>query len=638
MTIYFLELNLYSILPMIFFRLIGYKVYFLDCGKLWKKKAVLNKLSKAGLIWMSHQEYDFGGWGFGRDLYAQSMRIGRRLFALESFQQLVAAIDKEAELESSVYQRVFPEIRRPVELFFSMSQHLQGASKPNGKVWVPNTIINRSLLDAFPNISNLCPRMWTFFEWIFYLGGHAAVRLSKFVLGIIKRFFRSSGDAPENDRPSFQSDTTMLENVEVAYFPHQGIFFSGLFLKDHFYSAAKDSPFYYEKIAHFELNKYSSSECDEYYSKKNIKNYDWQSLPFNKSRAIKCMFRFFGAILRRGFGGFDIDLLVKYAFIAWSVKTAMLRLQNLPNLKIVLIGYDILFPQPLSAACRLAGIKTIAVQERMLPTWWLPPMLIDHYFVIGPEALDYMKSNALPGCFFHGLGPVRLKDHAKAHAPGIVSAIREKYSWIVLAMDFHSLEGWFENGRCVVNNWRINMVFYDHLLKLCDDFPDAFFLLRGRDPDTGFTKIPFFRERVSQFRAKPNLLILEDKELWTPFSSAASADIAIARQNSLADEMLALGKPVIFDDCEGYPSKVYDYGQDVIAYDYDDLKDKLTRFFADPERYNANLNGLRKKLYSVPQESIEKDLHRGLMNIWNTECASSNGIMPVGLRAANIGK
>lgn len=616
MNIYFLELNQYSVLPMLFFRLIGYTVYFLDCGQCWKKKTVLNKLSNVGLIWMSHQEYGGGGRGFARDLHDHSMRIGRRLLALESFQRLIEAIGKDVVLQPSIYQRVFYEIRSPLELIHLMQQNPSGVRE--FKVWLPNTIITRSLLDAYPGIRNLCSRVWTLLERLFYLGGRVAGMLLIIASRGLNRFFRNSTAVSENNQSSHQSEAFPPEAVEVAYFPHLGAVCDRLFIKDHFYSLDKDSPFFYEKVCHIELdgNKYITSGSLEYYRAKNIKNFDWRAIPFNQKIAVMSLIQFFGNAFRHGFGGLDIDLLIKHATIVWAVQTSMLRLQTLPNLKIVLIGYDILFPQSLSAACRLMGIKTVAVQERMIPAWWGTPMLIDHYFVVGPAACDCLKSTAPPGVSFYELGPVRLKDHAKARVPEIISILREKYSWIVLAMDFHSEMGWFENGRAMVNNWRSNMIFYDHLLKLCNDFPDAFFLLKGKNTD--FTKIPFYKERVGQFRAQPNLLILEDQELWTPFSSVASADIAVVRQNSLADEMLALGKPVIFDDYDGFPSEVYDYGHEVIAYDYDDIKSKFTRFFVDPEGYNQNLNALRKKLYSVPAESVERYLHKELMNIWNT--------------------
>jgi hypothetical protein len=182
-------------------------------------------------------------------------------------------------------------------------------------------------------------------------------------------------------------------------------------------------------------------------------------------------------------------------------------------------------------------------------------------------------------------------------------------------MDCHSETGWFENGRRLGNNWRSNKLFYEHLIGLCRDFPCAFFLLKGKNTD--FKQLPFFKEIITQFRALPNLLILEDLDLWTPFNSVAAADIAFARHTSLADEMLALGKPIIFDDFDGYPSEVYDYGSEVIAYDYADIKAKLNKFFADPEGYNANLNALRDRLFFVPSVPVDQFIGTKLATIWN---------------------
>ncbi len=615
-------------MPMLFFRLIGYKVYYLDCGQWWQKKTILAKLDRIGLIWMSHHEYGgVRGGGVARDHHVQSMRVGATIFALKSYPRLVEVIDQDAVLQTLVYEKVFAAIGGPIELLHSMPQYKSDAKKLKGKVWIPNTIITRSLLDAYPAISNRCPGLWTACELTCDVASRVVGALSVFVVKSVKHFFRDLTGPSENNQPASQSDAPTLEDVEVAYFPHQGVFYSNLFLKDHFYSSEKDSPFFHEKIAHFELNEYLPSDCFKYYRTNNIKNYDWQSLLFDKRAAVRSLIQFLVKALKHRFGGLDLDLLIKQAFIVWSVQISRLRLRNLPNLKIVLIGYDILFPQPLSAACRLAGIKTVAVQERMIAAWWMTPLLVDHYFFIGPEARDYLKANVPARASFYELGPVRLKDHAKACIPGLISSIREKYSSVVLAMDCHSETGWFENGRKFGNNWGSNMLFYEHLLSLCRDFPEAFFLLKGKNTD--FAKIPFFKEIVSQFRTQPNLLILEDQDLWTPYSSVASADIGIARHTSLADEMLALGKPIIFDDYDGYPSEIYDYGPEVTAYDYYDIKAKCARFFADPEGYNANLNVLRNKLYSIPAEPLEQVIQKELMAIWSVQGGVSSG-MPTG--------
>lgn len=590
----------------------------MDCSHRWRKEDVILRLKKIGIVWIDYQDYCIDRPGkIALEQHVHAMRIGERLCETKSFRMLVTVIAPKAILQTCIYRMVTTDIARPVELLRCIPAIFSGFVPPMIDIWIPNTIITRSLLQEYPNVTNRSPRLWTVLEYLFGAVGRAVGKCQKLLACAWVRLYRRRAIAcKEND--TLQTAFSLSSNdYEVAYFPHQGVSYGNLFWKDQFYSLDQKSPFFYEKIIHFDLhgNRETLSSSWDYYRKNNIRNEDWRALPHDKKTAARAILRLLGKAAGNGFRGMDVDLLLKYAWVVWSVQTHLSRLRNLPNLKVVLIGYDILFPQTLAAACKLADIQTVAVHERMLASWWSPPLLIDHYFVIGPESRRHLQATALAPMNFYELGPVRLKDHAKAVIPDIALTIREKYSWIVLALDFHSEPDWFENGRRIANNWRSNMVFYDHLLQLCRDFPNAFFLLKGKD--TNFATIPFFQERVRQFRAQPNLLILEDLELWTPFASVAAADIALARQTSLADEMLALGKPVIFDDYDGYPSAIYDYGPEVTAYSYADIKGKLTRFFAGPEGYNANLDALRKKLYTVQNKPVEQVLQGELMSIWN---------------------
>ena len=599
---------------MLGFRLLGYNVYFLDCPGWLRKERTLRRLSKIGLICFSHQESSIARPGIVlHDQYFHSMRIGKIICSLENYQRIVKAIGTDAVMQTCVYQLVFSGLKMPIELLHSI---LSNPTTSRNNVWIPNTIITRSLLEAYPDVSNRCPRLWTVFDFFLNGAGRVLRKIPKLVSMALNQVFRRRQNVTEYDNDHQYDNVLDLQDYEVAYFPHQGVSYGGLFLKDHFYSSDRGNPFFYENIIHFELagNRYVLPKSLKYYREKKIRNEDWQTLPSKKRAVPNRLFGFICDAIRHGIRGLDIDLLFNFAWIVHSIQFHQSRLKSLPKLKIVLIGHDTLFPATLSAACRLQGIQTIAVQERMIAAWEWHPLLIDHYFVIGPEAHYQLKSIAPVRTTFHELGPVRLKDHANARIPDMISSIREKYSWIVLALDLHSEMDWFENGRRIANNWRSNMVFYNHLLRLCNDFPGVLFLLKGKNTD--FIRIQFFKDLLRRFRAHTNLLILEDSSIWTPFTSVASADIGVARHTSLADEMMALGKPVIFDDYDGYPSEIYDYGPDVIAYSYDDIRDKLARFFADPSAYNANLNNLRKRLYTVPEQPVQQVLERELMNIW----------------------
>lgn len=622
MKIYFLKLNGCSILPMLFFRAIGYRVCFLDCSPWLRKISVLTRLSAIGLIWLNYQDYKIKSGKMVHDWTENKVRISAQICAMESFPLFESMFEKHAVLQSCIAQRVYSAIFMPMELISVMLSDTLDSPTPEKKLmWIPNTIITRSLLESYPDFSNRCPRMWIALDLFMEALGRVVARLPQFTSSFVRRFFKTQKTGCDSSQPVAEGDASKLQDVEVAYFPHQGVAFGKLFLKDQFYSSDKDSPFFREKIAHFELggNKASTASM-EYYLENNINNYGWRTLPFDKKATIGILLRFLGKTIRNRLRGMDIDLLIKQAWIIWTIQTHKRRLKLMPRLKIVLIGYEVLFPQTLCVACRLLGIKTVAIMERMYSTWWDLSLLIDHYFAVGPDAISYLKARALPGVCIHELGLVRLNNYLEADVPEIMNTIRKKYSHVVLVMDFHSEKDWFQNGRAFDNNWRNNMLFYDVILRICGDFPEAFFLLKSKD--THFIGIPFLKDVVGRMRAQHNLLVLEDQAMWTPFASVSAADIGLALHTSLADEMLALGKPVIIYDGlyedYGIPTKVYDYGPEATAHNYSDIKDKLATFFANPKGYNARLDDLRKKLFFVPAEPVKEYLHKELQNIWNT--------------------
>jgi hypothetical protein len=198
--------------------------------------------------------------------------------------------------------------------------------------------------------------------------------------------------------------------------------------------------------------------------------------------------------------------------------------------------------------------------------------------------------------------------------PPLISEVRKKYDFVVLALDYHSETNWFSGKNAIANNWRNNMLFCEHVLELCRAFPNAYFLLKGKN--SNFLQINFFQDMVAKMRAQHNLLLLQDQEVWTPFVSVASADIAVARHTSLADEMLALGKPVIFDDFDGFPSKIFDYGGQLTAHSLEEVRGKLDQFFKDPVEYAERIKSVCSGLYCTSDFPVQEVLHTRLHEIY----------------------
>jgi hypothetical protein len=615
-NIFFLRLDWRTFLPIVLYRIIGYRAWFFDASEYFKDAARIERYAKWDVLWLNHHDHGllFSAGEFERNLRIQSDKIVLHLCGLESFGRL-SEIMQSQDLEAVLFQKVFAKIFKPLELIY-----LSRAAVPGQEpiyLWFPNTLITRRLLDSYTDVKNKCPRVVASLDWALLLLGRVARVMASGVRNLIRSLFSRSPKQPAKDAVSDAPGRRMAaEDASVIYFPHQGIFYGNLFAKDHFYSASEHSPFWPAKILHVELDDSVSlnQRTTKYYRDRHITNINWSSLRLNKSNLLKAEFEFGIDCARSMFRGFDFDLLITYLSLVWSTQQALQRIKGMKSLRIVLVGYDILFPQSIALACRLANVKTIAVQERMLASWIMGPLLLDYYFVMGASVGQYLRAHAPPQCRVEEIGPIRLKDHRLAQVPKFIDEVRKSYDFVVLALDYHSESHWFSGKNAIANNWRNNMLFCDHVIELCRRFPKAYFLLKGKN--TNFVKIDYFKDKVAQMRAQQNLLLLEDQDVWTPFTSVAAADIAVARHTSLADEMLALGKPVIFDDFDGFPSKISDYGRQFTALNFAQLQDKLNQFFSDPTGYTKMIKSICSNLYCAPDFPVDKVLQKRLHEIY----------------------
>jgi hypothetical protein len=171
-------------------------------------------------------------------------------------------------------------------------------------------------------------------------------------------------------------------------------------------------------------------------------------------------------------------------------------LDRLPNARVALIGYDILFPPILAVALGVRGVSTVATQERFFaPFQGIYRLLFDHYLTIGARICRFVEKHERLAKIGHcqPIGPVRAESILKHLAP-----FPEKYAKIkreralILALDFHSLPSAVENVRAMANHWKCNRRFYLDLIRLAVDFPRAHIVVKGKD--TIATTLPVMRD------------------------------------------------------------------------------------------------------------------------------------------------
>jgi hypothetical protein len=577
-----------------------------------------------GVTWIDHQKEDYASFGYlMKECQQQTLEIGRKIILSGVCSRMANDYYDSKSYQSLVYEYVQVSIKLPLELIFTSRNYIKSLGKSgDAYVWMPNTYATRILLDYYGGVRNICPRWWLLTEF-------AAQGLTKFSIITVRRMgkvlnrnFKKLSQIGRNKGCSIQRASSEgltspdIYDCRVAYIPHQGVLYGDMYIKDQFYSTDRNDPFYPANITHIELVPNINRASTKYYTDNGIKFLYWVGVPASVMPSVKAVLGYILRIYASRLHTVDLDLILKTSRSIWMINLAVSKLQVFHNLKVMLVGYDILFPQWMAVACRIKGIKTIATQERMISAWWFHPLLFDVYLTIGPESTKRLALDSSAGVAYREIGPVRISKYLEIDPLSMKEQLYRcggEYEAIVLAMDMHSSVDPVENGRALGNNWRINARFYVDLLRLSEDFPEFIFLLKGKD--VNFTKVDYLRPLSDQMLARKNIKILDNSSVWTPFVSVAVADIGFARHTSMADEMMALGKPVVFHDTYGFPSQVFDYGSEVTMHSYSQFAEAFRAFKLDRVAFNVRYASLRKRLFGEnigTHSSIQDILHEQL--------------------------
>jgi hypothetical protein len=387
---------------------------------------------------------------------------------------------------------------------------------------------------------------------------------------------------------------------KVIYFPHKGIFYLDR-LKDQFYSSNNNSLLNKTKIIHVE---WQSNEIDKksliFYKDNNIPLIFWNSLSYRKLSLIlkaKQIFKKITFLCKL----YNYDILFLFLCSVLQILKAQQKLLNFKDAKLALIGYDALFPLELSLALKKSGIKTVCVQERLLIAGWSHKMIFDHYFTLGPQTHRILRSRMSKTILnFHKyyLSQKNLVNLKKYSLKKPRSKRNKKLNCLVI--DFHSEDDWYTNGT-VINNWKDNNNFYENIIKLAEKYSNINFLIKSKSYT--WTKIAYFFNTMQKIKNIKNIKILIDNKKYKPQNCLAYCDFALARHSSLSDQMLYINKPVLIHDLNGFPSKFFSFGKNIICKNIIDLEKKFASLVKNIILYNQKLNKTRKLLFYY--DSIE---------------------------------
>lgn len=358
----------------------------------------------------------------------------------------------------------------------------------------------------------------------------------------------------------------------VVYFPHQGMIYGNLFRKDYLYETCSDSPLHPCHVLHVELEAPSDSIVDQY--KRAEVPWRVMSLTGNHLRSAAQFFARCGTLreireLRWPF----LLLLLATGFDVFRRYRAYVQAADFRPGSVAVIGYDYLFPRPLALALQACGLQLVAAQERMLTAYFRNfNIVVDRYLVAGPAVAKQIAENRF--CAVSQIDCIGL------WRSDLLNKRRIRDRTFVLVLDYHSSRNWWEDIYPLTSR-AANKAFYLDIIRLALDRPDVDFLVRGKNID--WLDDPFFTDVAAMIDLVPNLDV--DRiysELNRSYNLAAEADCIVAKQTSLGDECLAVGKPVVFHDWSknsvGYAKSFNAYaGLPVFACNYGSLLDLLDR-------------------------------------------------------------
>ena len=605
-TIFFSELNLLNIILIIFFKLLRFKVYFISINKKLRNIQWIKIIEKLGIIWFSYQNYSIKNSDLKINVKNKKFtdKYSKMITELIWNKNLTRYFIEPQNLNICLHQNFLIKLENLCEIS-GIATELSGENKKY--VWAPNNFLSEKIFKE-SNIKNLCPRyltlVSTFSTYVF--------KITKLILFFLKNkiFLILKLDLKENKKEEKNKFDT-----EIIFFPHCGVIMPN-FKKNHYYSENKESPFYYSKIIHVDWDKRDkriTKETCKFYSEKKISTIYWNELNRGKRKYNLKEISFFVNLFFILTKKFDFIIAFDFLSILIKIEESKRKLANFKNLKIILIGYELVFPQEIAVACRFKNIKLVANQERPVNPLIGYQYILDKYFAHGKESNIFFLNNLIDKKMeIINTGIVRMNYHLKEQKILKIEN-EEKFNLKCLVVDFHSIDDWYYNGREHTINWKKNLLFYKDIISLAQKNRDIIFLIKSKNYK--WLKIKYFHDILEIINRSSNIKILNDFEKWTPSNCIKNIDFGIVLTRSLlGDEILAHNKPIIVFNKEYHEFSSINYGSDIVSQDFKDLDHKVSKIKLDLGKYNQNLDLVRKKLLTTFNQKNFSDLLESIYN------------------------
>lgn len=332
---------------------------------------------------------------------------------------------------------------------------------------------------------------------------------------------------------------------KVCLINNHGTNYGEMFKKDIFYSSNPESQLYEKKILHL---SYDNTPMNK------VKTF---SLICSKTETIKLILKNLSSILKFLFiSVLNNKIFITIIFIKYFIqyKKFEYKLKNFKNLKIALIDFDFMCPRELILALQSNDIKTIAVQERPLTSFYKSwGVILDEYYVNSIFFKNQIKFNKnLIVNNITPLGPYRVEwlNDFRKKVPKLEKDIllkKRKFKKLIIVLGYTTEREIYSSNVEILTNWSSHKHFLTDIISLSKKFTKNLFVLRFKNIE--WTKIKFFKHELNEILKCENIILsTEYKKNRYLYSLISKADLIIAKYTSAADEALSLEIPVIFHD------------------------------------------------------------------------------------------
>tara|TARA_B100000965_G_scaffold363853_2_gene347015 strand:+ start:53935 stop:55935 length:2001 start_codon:yes stop_codon:yes gene_type:complete len=465
-------------------------------------------------------------------------------------------------------------------------------------------------------------------------GSKAFSRLANRILHVMTRVIRSSTSsstgkpAPEDQKDG--TTTTGKIGRDILYFPHKGITYGELFVKDQYYSDDPDSPFHQSNVGHVELAwTMSPGERKVVRAEYDRQGVQPHFLDQDGRRNAAAWLNHVARIHEKLSGP---HRLAKATFLA----IAAMRFENFRDAMapcrgahMAIIGYDALFPATAALVLQSFGIHVAALQERfIIPLYGVTPLILNSYFVHGAliaDAVDQDRFQAIDTTVVTG-DPRRGRiDRYRAEAESERHDRFAGFRTVCLVLDFQTKPDSLADPFHFWTDAPSNLLFYSHIADLAESNPDCAFVVRGKN--AAWLKMAEMAPAKQRFELLDNVFIDDRYDVFDrSYLLAAMADVVVARYTSLCDQCLAAGIPVLIHEPLPNGGRLISAWHDykpfpVLTFSFQELQERfddatLTTRYMETEQFaemRRTYYGAEDGQQSVPPENA---LRRALENIY----------------------